>query len=322
MNIVQRFIPASNKDTRSGIKMVPKYITIHETDNPSPGADADAHARLQERGNDRTASWHLQIDDHEAIQSIPFDEVAWAAGDGENGPGNKLSIHIETCVNSDGDFKKAVQNTAEVTRQLMVQFNIPIANVVQHNHWSGKNCPRHLRAGDWGISWSDYIGMVQGIKVAQTPVQPVTKSSPSNLLKKGSTGEAVKKYQQDLIKAGEKLPRYGVDGDFGEETEVATKAFQARHGLSVDGIAGPETLAKLAEVLSSPATGASVVPYPGHSIKRGSKGTDVQRVQRAVGVTADGDFGPATERAVKAYQSRHGLAADGIVGPQTWSVMF
>ena len=78
MNIIQRFIPASNTDTRPGIKMVPKYITIHETDNPNPGADAEAHARLQERGNDRSASWHLQIDDHEAIQSIPFNEVAWA----------------------------------------------------------------------------------------------------------------------------------------------------------------------------------------------------------------------------------------------------
>jgi len=65
--------------------MNPKYITIYETDNPGVGADANAQARLQERGNDRTASWHLQIDDKEAIQSILFDEVAWAAGDGRNG---------------------------------------------------------------------------------------------------------------------------------------------------------------------------------------------------------------------------------------------
>ncbi|WML41246.1 N-acetylmuramoyl-L-alanine amidase [Neobacillus sp. OS1-2] len=108
MNIIQRFIPASNKETRPGIKMIPKYITIHETDNPGAGADASAHARLQERGNDRTASWHLQIDDHEAIQSIPFNEIAWAAGDGRNGPGNQTSIHIEICVNADGNFQKAV----------------------------------------------------------------------------------------------------------------------------------------------------------------------------------------------------------------------
>lgn len=66
----------------------------------------------------------------------------------------------------------------------------------------------------------------------------------------------------------------------------------------------------------------AVVPYPGKPIKKGDKGKDVERVQRAVGVKADGDFGPNTEKAVKDYQSRHGLSADGIVGPKTWSVMF
>jgi peptidoglycan hydrolase-like protein with peptidoglycan-binding domain len=72
----------------------------------------------------------------------------------------------------------------------------------------------------------------------------------------------------------------------------------------------------------SPPVTNSVVPYPGHLIKRGSKGKNVERVQRAVGVTADGIFGPNTERAVKAYQSRHGLVADGLVGPKSWSVLF
>jgi GH24 family phage-related lysozyme (muramidase) len=65
-----------------------------------------------------------------------------------------------------------------------------------------------------------------------------------------------------------------------------------------------------------------VVPYPGHLIKKGSKGKDVERIQRAVGADPDGIYGPKTEAAVKAYQKRHGLAVDGIVGPITWSMMF
>ena len=52
-------------------------------------------------------------------------------------------------------------------------------------------------------------------------------------------------------------------------------------------------------------------------LKRKDRGTDVAALQRRVGVTADGVFGPDTETAVKRYQARHGLEADGIVGPLT-----
>jgi hypothetical protein len=56
-------------------------------------------------------------------------------------------------------------------------------------------------------------------------------------------------------------------------------------------------------------------------LKRGSRGPYVERVQRVVGVTADGIFGKGTKRAVKRFQRRHGLVADGIVGPATWAAM-
>ena len=52
-------------------------------------------------------------------------------------------------------------------------------------------------------------------------------------------------------------------------------------------------------------------------IKRGSTGYQVKQVQEALGLDADGDFGPGTERAVKAWQAEHDLTADGIVGPAT-----
>ena len=52
-----------------------------------------------------------------------------------------------------------------------------------------------------------------------------------------------------------------------------------------------------------------------------TRGTDVQDVQRWVGATADGIFGRDTEAAVKRWQTRMGLEADGIVGPLTWASM-
>ncbi|MFF2449387.1 N-acetylmuramoyl-L-alanine amidase [Neobacillus sp. NPDC058068] len=162
MEIIQKLIPATNTKTRPGKAMVPKYITIHETDNDNKGADALAHAKLQERGNDRTASWHLTVDDKGCYQSVPFNEVAYAAGDGANGPGNTTSIHIEMCVNCDGNYQKTAENTAGVVKQLMSQFNIPLENVVQHNKWSGKNCPSIMRSGKAGITWPQFQGMCKG----------------------------------------------------------------------------------------------------------------------------------------------------------------
>ena len=60
-------------------------------------------------------------------------------------------------------------------------------------------------------------------------------------------------------------------------------------------------------------------PYPGEALRRGSQGEDVKWVQGIVGATQDGDFGPATDRSVRRWQSRQGLAVDGIVGPKTWA---
>lgn len=54
---------------------------------------------------------------------------------------------------------------------------------------------------------------------------------------------------------------------------------------------------------------------------RGLKGEPVRRLQEKLGVTADGDFGPGTEKALKAYQKENGLAVDGIAGPDTFSHM-
>jgi len=57
-------------------------------------------------------------------------------------------------------------------------------------------------------------------------------------------------------------------------------------------------------------------------LKVGSKGEDVKKLQVKLGTTADGSFGPGTEKLVKEWQVANGLTADGIVGDGTWSKMF
>jgi len=59
------------------------------------------------------------------------------------------------------------------------------------------------------------------------------------------SGQEVKDLQNVLIGAGYKLPKYGIDGDFGDETRTAVIAFQKAHGLDDDGRVGSLTLEQL-----------------------------------------------------------------------------
>jgi len=60
-------------------------------------------------------------------------------------------------------------------------------------------------------------------------------------------------------------------------------------------------------------------PEVPRTLRRGDKGAAVAKLQRLVGLTPDGDFGPATESTVRLIQIKHGLVVDGICGPSTWS---
>lgn len=70
-----------------------------------------------------------------------------------------------------------------------------------------------------------------------------------------------------------------------------------------------------------PPAGA-VFAYPGQPLRLGSKGDAVKLVQAVIGAKPDGDYGPATERRVKAWQKSRGMFVDGVVGSVTWKAMF
>ena len=77
-------------------------------------------------------------------------------------------------------------------------------------------------------------------------------------------------------------------------------------------IVDPVTVAPVAPV----ATPAKAVKP---TLKVGSKGAAVKSVQKKIGVTPDGAFGPKTEAALKAYQKKHGIPATGVVDATTWA---
>lgn len=133
------------------------------------------------------------------------------------------------------------------------------------------------------------------------------------LMRRGSRGKDVAFLQYLLKTDGYTLT---ADGIFGTETERAVRLFQQNNGLSVDGIAGYNTLAYLQRDLEV---------YP--VIRRGNRGTFVRMLQELLlsklydAGTVDGIFGSNTLGAVKDFQSESGLSPDGIVGPLTWAAL-
>jgi len=244
-----------------------KTVTVHQTGNTNNGADAQAHANLQSKGNSRSASWHYSVDDKEAIQSFEDDAQCWAAGDGR-GPGNLHSIHVELCINSDGDYNKTLENGAELVKHLLDKHGLSINDVKQHYDWSGKNCPAQLRANKDGISWSDFLSMVQGTKISSAPKTDVK----SETIEKGS-------YKANLK----------VDGKWGNST---TTALQKALDTKVDGIISDQ----LSNSITTAFYGTTIDFGNG---KRGSM--VIKALQRKIGSKADGLIGPNTIGALQNY---------------------
>jgi peptidoglycan hydrolase-like protein with peptidoglycan-binding domain len=133
----------------------------------------------------------------------------------------------------------------------------------------------------------------------------------------GDIGDTVRRLERALRRTPDLDIK--VDGVFSGHVESAVKDFQQGAGLTADGVVGPNTWAAL------PDGG----PMP--RLEKGSKGDVVKALQTLLtngapgqwNVTPqgiDGDFGPKTAAAVKAFQIWGGVAADGVIGDQTWSV--
>ena len=177
-------------------------------------------------------------------------------------------------------------------------------------------------------------------KKAPTPTPKPTPTPTSSALRLGSSGSKVKTMQQKLKNLG--YYTGSVDGQFGEGTERALKAFQKANGLSADGVAGTATLNKLnsssaksAVSESSKATARpamrTYVPSTLSTyryLQLGSRGSDVTKMQQRLkdlgyfSGSVNGDFGADTETAVRAFQKRNGLWEDGVAGEDTQRMLY
>ena len=98
----------------------------------------------------------------------------------------------------------------------------------------------------------------------------------------------------------------------------AYKKNKAKLPIFIEGFGRPNYKGNEVEVDPTPAT---IPPFPG-KIKPGDKGEAVKMIQHALTLVEDGDYGPATKKAVIAFQDNHDLLdSNGIVGPKTWEAL-
>ncbi|HEY0883287.1 MAG TPA: peptidoglycan-binding protein [Archangium sp.] len=115
----------------------------------------------------------------------------------------------------------------------------------------------------FGLTVDGYAGPKTLAALRKATAPNTTPASAGGKLVRGATGPAVEQLQTLLRKAGHYHGNIG--GTFGPQTEAAVKAFQARHGLTVDGWAGPQTMAALVRVTSGTTSPGPVAPTPAPS---------------------------------------------------------
>ncbi len=155
MNIRQAIVPSSKYAIKCPNAMSPIGICVHNTAN-----DAAASGEISYMtSNANQTSFHVAVDDIEAVQGIAFTRNAWHAGDGANGEGNRKYIGIEICYSKSGGpkFDKAETNAIELIAQLLKERGWGIAQLKKHQDFSGKYCPH--RTLDLG--WDRFVNRVK-----------------------------------------------------------------------------------------------------------------------------------------------------------------
>jgi cell wall-associated NlpC family hydrolase len=160
------------------------------------------------------------------------------------------------------------------------------------------------------------VPATEAVTAGSAQAAPVTDS----VLKRGDSGARVAALQRAL--------GITADGEFGNATHKAVRAFQRSHGLAIDGVVGALTAAKLGLGSAKKASSSRSSSKARSRTASSSAAADpdlssatIRAIQAKVGVAADGEWGPQTRKAVRDYQRQNGLEVDGVPGPATLASM-
>lgn len=298
------WVPASTANYASGRSAAIDKVVVHVTQ----GSYAGTISWFQNPASQVSTHYVVRSSDGQVTQMVRDSDTAWHA---RNTNSSSLGIEHEGWVDDPSWFTDTMyRSSAALTRYLCDRYGIPKnrTHVIAHSEAPGND---HTDPGvHW--NWDYYMQLVGGGAGGGTGTDGL--SFPSYTTQQsGSTGTQVAALQRLLNTQGYEAGT--ADGVFGPATKSAAQAFQQARGLTADGVVGRRTWTALLSAGTTP------------SLSQGSSGEAVKRIQRALTaalgstVSIDGSFGPATDTAVRAYQSSRGLSADGGVGPATWAAL-
>lgn len=306
MEIRQMLVDENKYSLKCPNAMTPKFLIVHNTAN-----DASANNEISYmRTNNSSTSFHIAVDDVEAVQGIPFNRNSWNAGDGTNGNGNRNGIAIEICYSKSGGDKweKAKTNAVELIVQLLNQYGWGIEQVKKHQDFSGKYCPHRIL--DEG--WEGFLNRIRE-KLGQAPVEDNSAENTTDIYNDGLVN-CIYDIQEWLNRHYN--TRLALDNIYGNLTHKAlVKGLQTelntqyKKGLAVDGIFGSAT------------KNACI------NVKQGAEGNITMLIQMALFIKGykldmDKKFGSDTTKKIKEFQLNNGLTVDGICGKLTFEKLF
>ncbi len=176
MALIQSLINPNMYEYKCPYSMTPKGICIHNTANDASARNEIAY--MQRNYNE--VSFHIAVDDNEAIQGLPLNRNAWATGDGANGEGNRNYIQVEICYSKSGGdrFINAEKRAAKEVALLLKQYGWGIDHIRKHQDFNGKYCPH--RTLDMG--WQRFLNMIQAELNKLNNTSPAPNISNSNEL--------------------------------------------------------------------------------------------------------------------------------------------
>ena len=201
--LVSNWLPSNKRYLKASYDMVPKGIIVHNTASVQSARDVVS----QMLSNASPVSFHVAIDENEAVEAIPFSRNAWHAGDGPNGFANRnlIGIEIARSTSPQDIYLKAEDNAAAYIAEVLKQYGWGVDKLYKHKQFSATACPHRTEE----LGWQRFIALVQAalnrLKKPSEPKPKVVAPSPyqrdaDKLKKLGlTTGERL----NDNLKRGE-----------------------------------------------------------------------------------------------------------------------